>query len=99
MKVTHPIPEYELVAPKEAVVAWKHNEVTRQVIEIVRQELDNSCQRVGRGETLGENVAQDTARAVGYTEGLRFLIETMLEVTRVLEDAEDEKNGEDSTSS
>ena len=89
MKVTAPLPEYRLMAPKEAVIAWNHNAVTLQVMEIVRAEIESSCRRTLSGEILGENVAQNVARAVGYIEGLQFLTETIKEVTDFIEDIED----------
>lgn len=98
MRVTNPIPEYELVAPKEAIIAWKHNAVTQQVLQIIRQERQTSDRRIGGGETLGENIIQDTARAVGYSEGLDFLLTTMMEVTQVVEDSED-RDGKDAKDS
>lgn len=98
MRVTNPIPEYELVAPKEAIISWKHNAVTQQVLQIVRQERATSDRRIGGGETLGENIIQDTARAVGYSEGLDFLLTTMMEVTQILEDSED-RDGKDAKDS
>ena len=89
MKVSSAIPEYELVAPKEAVIAWKHNVVTTQIMEIIKAEIENNYRRVGRGETLGDNAIQDTARVVGYVEGLKFLTETITEVTEFIEDYDD----------
>lgn len=93
LKIVAPSPEYEIIAPKEAIVAWKHDEVTQQIISIVQQEIDQANNRLGRGETLGENAVQDTARGVGYVEGLRFL-ETMMEVIDFLEDKEDDSKVE-----
>jgi len=86
MKVVAAIPEYELVAPKEAVIAWKHDLVTQQILGAVNQEILLSNERVGQGETLGENVIQDTARAVGYVEGLKFLA-LIMEAVNFIEDA------------
>ena len=91
MKVTSPVPEYELVAPKEAVIAWKHDEVTRQILDIIRAERDNSCRRTSSPEILGEFAEQKFGRAIGYVEGLDFILETMLEVTKFVEDIEDER--------
>ena len=88
MQVSRPLLEYDIVAPKEAIIAWKHNAVTQQVFDIVRQEMDNSRERIGEGATLGENIIQDTARGVGYIEGLMFL-QTVMEIANFLEDKED----------
>ena len=89
MKVTSPIPEYELVAPKEAIIAWKQNEVTRQILDIMRQERDASRARIASPEVLGDNMIQQVSRAVGYVEGLEFLLSTIMEVTKFVEDKED----------
>ena len=95
MKISSPIPEYEIIAPNEALYAWKHNEVTQQILKIVNQEKMNSSLRVGTGETLGENVIQQTARAVGYIEGLGFLIDLvqLQFVVEGMEDEDDRKSG------
>ena len=90
MKVTSPIPEYELVAPKEAIIAWKQNEVTRQILDIIRQERTSSCSRIASPEVLGDNMVQQVSRAVGYVEGLEFLLSTIMEVTKFVEDKEDD---------
>ena len=89
MQVSDAIPEYQIVAPKEALLSWKHDDVTKQVLEIVQAEIISSGQRIGNGETLGDNVVQDTARAVGYCEGLKFL-EAILELRDVVERREDD---------
>ena len=89
MKVTPNIPEYEIVAPHEAIIGWKNNEVTRQVLEIVTAERVSSGVRMAEGETLGEDIVQNTARAVGYNEGLVFL-EDLLELRFVVANKEDE---------
>jgi len=88
MKITGAIPEYEIVAPKEAVIAWKHDRVTQQIIQIVSQEIEGSADRMGAGETLGEDIIQATARVVGYIEGLKFL-ENIMEAINFVEDKED----------
>lgn len=97
MKVTGVIPEYEIVAPKEAIVAWKHNAVTKQVMDIIRQEQENSRKRAVSPEVLGDNVVQQVARAIGYVEGLEFLTDTIMEVTNVIEDKEDDNDGKTHT--
>ena len=97
MKVVNPTPEYELVAPKEAIIAWKHNAVTQQIVDAVKQEINNSNDRVGKGETLGENIIQDTARAVGYVEGLEFLARIM-DIANFIEDAYEREGKEDTDS-
>ena len=89
MKVTSPIPEYELVAPKEAIIAWKHDEVTTQILDIIRQEKILSQARAASPEVLGDNMIQQVARAIGYVEGLEFLLSTIMEVTKFVEDKED----------
>ena len=93
MKVTGATPEYDLIAPKEAIIAWKQNPVTRQIMAIVDQELETSYHRVGNGETLTENTERDTGRAVGYIEGLTFIrnIEQLINQIEDAEDAEDER--------
>ena len=93
MKVTGMIPEYELVAPKEAIIAWKHNQVTTQIMDIIRQEQDNARRRGISPEVLGDNLIQKVSRAIGYVEGLEFLTDTILDVTNIIEDKEDETDG------
>ena len=88
MIVSNAIPEYEIIAPKEALISWKHEPISKQVLEIVQAEIMTSGERVGNGETLGDNIVQDTARAVGYCEGLKFL-ESLLQLRDVVEDKED----------
>ena len=88
MQVSDAIPEYEIIAPKEALISWKHDPVTKQVLDIVQAEILTSSERLGNGETLGENVVQATARGVGYCEGLKFL-ESILQLRDVVEDKED----------
>ena len=95
MQVSDGIPEYEIVAPKEALISWKHDEVTKQVLAIVHTEIVSSDQRIGNGETLGDNVVQNTARAVGYIEGLKFL-EAILELRDVVGKTEDDDGEKDS---
>lgn len=90
MLVTNPIPEYEILAPNEAIISWKHNAVTQQVLDIIDQELQAASLRIGKGETLGENVIQDTARAVGYVDGLEFM-RHLFELTFVVEGVEDDR--------
>jgi hypothetical protein len=97
MKVTSPIPEYELVAPKEAVIAWRHNEVTRQILEIIKAERWNSLRRTVSAEVMGENLEQNVSRAIGYIEGLDFILETLEDVTKFVEDYEDERKAETDT--
>ena len=91
MKVTGATPEYDLVAPKEAIIAWKHNPVTVQIMAIVDQELEHSYHRVGNGETMTDHTERDTGRAVGYIEGLTFIrnIEQLINQIEDKEDAED----------
>lgn len=93
MQVSEAIPEYEIVAPKEALISWKHDQVTKQVLEIVEKEIHSSEMRLGNGETLGELVAQNTGRAVGYCEGLKFL-QSILELQDVVENKEDADDAE-----
>ena len=90
MLVTNPVPEYAIVAPNEAIVAWKHDAVTIQVLDIIDQELQASSLRIGKGETLGENIIQDTARAVGYVDALEFM-RHLFELTFVVEGVEDDR--------
>ena len=90
MKIIGPIPEYELVAPKEAIIAWKQNEVTKQILDIMRQERDSSRARTTSPEVLGDNMIQQVSRAIGYVEGLEFLLSTIMEVTQFVEDKEDD---------
>ena len=93
MKVENPIPEYEIIAPKESLIAWKHNAVTQQIIKIIKQDILNSSTRMGQGETLGENIIQETARAVGYVEGLNFLID-LFQLQFVVEGIDDDSESE-----
>ena len=88
MPITPAIPEYEIIAPHEALISWKNNRVTQQVAEILSLEQENSYRRVGDGETLGDNVIQETARAVGYVEGLKFAVD-LLELKMVVSTSED----------
>jgi len=97
MKVTGVIPEYELVAPKEAIIAWKHNQVTKQIMDIIRQEQDSSRRRGISPEVMGDNLIQNVSRAIGYVEGLEFLTDTIMEVTEILEDKEDAKDDKTDT--
>ena len=95
MPITPAIPEYEIIAPHEALISWKNNKVTQQVAAILAEEKDTSYQRVGNGETLGDNVIQDTARAVGYVEGLQFAVEllSLKFVVATAEDIDDKQEG------
>lgn len=88
MKVSDAIPEYEIIAPTEALISWKNNSVTQQVLRIIEEEALTSSQRMGRGETLGDGIVQNTARAVGYVEGLAFA-ETLFKLGNVVETQED----------
>ena len=97
MKVTGVIPEYELVAPKEAIIAWKHNQVTKQIMDIIRQEQDSARRRGISPEVMGDNLIQNVSRAIGYVEGLEFLTDTIMEVTEILEDKEDAKDDKTDT--
>jgi hypothetical protein len=90
MNVTNPIPEYTIVAPKEAIISWKKDPITRQILELVSMERMKSCVRVGEGETLGDDIVQSTARAVGYIEGLEFL-ENLVDTKFVVENTEDDE--------
>lgn len=97
MSVSYPQSEYEIIAPNEALIGWKHNKVTQQVANIVEQEILVRSRRVGGGETLGEDVVQATARAVGYIEGLQFAAD-LLEFKFVVdtkEDKDDKKEGKE----
>src|SRR3990167_7859593 len=97
MKVTNSIPEYQIIAPKEAIISWKNDKISKQVLEIVSQEQMLSGVRIGAGETLGENIIQDTARAVGYVEGLEFLARIM-DIANFIEDAYEREGKEDTDS-
>ena len=96
MKVTPTVPEYEIVAPHEAIIGWKNDPVTRQILDIISAERVGSGVRLGDGETLGDNIVQDTARAVGYIEGLVFL-EDLLELRFVVSSVEDSDESEKDT--
>ena len=89
MQVSDAIPEYEIIAPKEALISWKHDLVTKQVLEIVQAEIIQSSQRAASPEILGENLVQNAARAVGYVEGLQFL-ESLFKLQDVVEKTEDD---------
>ena len=97
MKVTPTVPEYEIIAPHEAIIGWKNDPVTRQILDIISAERVGSGVRLGDGETLGDNIVQDTARAVGYIEGLVFL-EDLLEMRFVVANKEDKEDEENSSS-
>ena len=88
MDVTNAIPEYRIIAPKESIISWKNDPITRQVLEIVAAEKIESSIRLGSGETLGDNIVQATSRGVGYIEGLGFL-ESLLDLTDIVDNKED----------
>ena len=96
MLISDPIPEYEITAPTEAIIKWRHDPVSYQVLEIVKTEIQSSLVRIGNGETIGDAIIRDTARAVGYVEGLRFL-EAILELRDVVEKKEDVDDGEENS--
>ena len=92
MQISDPIPEYEIIAPKEAIINWQHDPLSQQILNIVQAEIIYSGQRIGKGETLGDNIIQATARAVGYTEELEFL-EKLFTLREVVESKEDTDDG------
>jgi hypothetical protein len=91
MRVSDAVPEYEITAPNEALISWKHDPVSKQVLEIVQTEIILSGQRAASPEILGENLVQNAARAVGYVEGLQFLEDLLMlrDVVDTKEDADD----------
>ena len=95
MKVTDAIPEYEIVAPKEALISWKHDKVSQQILAIVQAEITLSGERAASPEILGENLVQNAARAVGYVEGLKFAEDLLMlrDVVETKEDADERKEG------
>ena len=95
MKVSDAIPEYEIVAPTEALISWKHNAVSQQILKIVQAEITLGGERAASPEILGENLVQNAARAVGYVEGLIFLEDLLMlrDVVETKEDADERKEG------
>ena len=95
MNVTDAIPEYEITAPKEALISWKHNQVSQQLLAIVQAEIKTSGERAASPEILGENLVQNAARAVGYVEGLRFAEDLLMlrDVVDTKEDADEHEKG------
>ena len=95
MKVTDAIPEYEIVAPKEALISWKHDKVSQQILAIVQAEITLSGERAASPEILGENLVQNAARAVGYVEGLKFAEDLLMlrDVVDTKEDADEREEG------
>ena len=91
MKVSDAIPEYEIVAPTEALISWKHNAVSQQILKIVQAEITLSGERAASPEILGENLVQNAARAVGYVQGLKFAEDLLMlrDVVDTKEDADD----------
>ena len=95
MRVSDSIPEYEIVAPTEALISWKHNQVSQQLLAIVQAEIKTSGERAASPEILGENLVQNAARAVGYVEGLRFAEDLLMlrDVVDTKEDADEHEKG------
>ena len=91
MKVSDAVPEYEIIAPQEALISWKHNPVSKQVLEIVQAEIILSGERAASPEILGADIVQNAARAVGYVEGLKFIEDLLMlrDVVETKEDADD----------
>jgi hypothetical protein len=93
VNVSDAIPEYEIVAPNEALISWKHDQVSIQIRAIVQAEILLSRTRAASPEILGENVVQNAARAVGYVEGLTFL-EDLLMLRDVVDTKEDKDDAD-----
>ena len=72
MQVTEVV-QYAVDAAPEEIMSWKHDKVTREMLKLVDNEIRDYEQRIGSGETLGDNIQQDTARAIGNIDGLKFL--------------------------
>jgi len=94
MKVTQEIPEYQIIAPKEAIIRWKHDEITRQMVEILKNDRILRLSEIGDGITIGDRTAEATNRAVGYLEGIGFVLE-LFELKFVVEDDDDRAGKED----
>ena len=93
MDVTREVGAYTIIAPNEALISWKHDAVTRQIKQIVDEELRYTGERMASGETVGEHTLQDTGRAVGYADALKF-VQELLNFDFVVEKKEDEDNAE-----
>lgn len=81
--------EYSINAPKEAILAWKYDNVTQLVLKLVQNEIQDWQTRLGSGMTLGDKTVEDTARVVGIVQGLGFLDE-VLRTQFLQEEDEDE---------
>lgn len=60
---------------KEEFVLWKNHPVTIDLYELIQQKQNELKDYVLFGGTLGETVAQHTARAVGRVEALQDVLE------------------------
>lgn len=72
--------ESEFIVPGctlEEVRFWKHDKVTQGILHIISNERADYTERMAAGQTLGEDVAQATARVVGVLMGLDFLKELL----------------------
>jgi hypothetical protein len=64
---------------RQQVSDWKQNEVTRAYLAGIKEQIKSIEFMLGTGGTLGENVAQETARYVGRIEGLIDALEVDIE--------------------
>ena len=72
MKITDTV-EYKIGESIEEFKSWKYDPVTKDALKVIESEVTRWSLGILNGETLGDNIAQDTARAIGYIEGLKFL--------------------------
>jgi hypothetical protein len=64
---------------RQQVSDWKQNEVTRAYFNGIKAKIEDLSINLGLGVTLGENVVQDTAKAVGRIEGLYDTLDVDIE--------------------
>lgn len=55
---------------KTEFVLWKNSKVTKMFLGVINERIQQVAQEVVAGGTLGENVGQSTAKAIGYIKGL-----------------------------
>ena len=61
---------------KEEIVSWKNDPLTKRVLEIVQEELDEQIAYMSSGASIRETAdatAMETCRVVGLTAGLSFI--------------------------
>ena len=60
---------------KEEFLQWKNHAVTIELLETIKAKQEELNSFVLFGGTLGENVAQGTARAVGRMESFQDIVD------------------------